>query len=133
MAVRHIAARHRTYHRTVHAERLSPPRPNGADQMAGRPMSDRLTGRYGNRPLSGQFCVVGGKNLSGSVAYDLVWPDDRPVLKEEREVARFGSTQFWGRSMAACRSLLSGLPPGQETAAMPRKSRLPTQSQAMRR
>jgi hypothetical protein len=61
VAVRHIAARHRTYHRTVHTERLPPPRPNSADQMAVRPVSDRLTGRYGgsiwNSPY-GKSCGV---------------------------------------------------------------------------
>jgi hypothetical protein len=46
VAVRHIAARHRTYHRTVHTERLPPPRPNSADQMAVRPVSDPVTGRF---------------------------------------------------------------------------------------
>ena len=45
VAVRHIGARHRTFHWTGPAGRSPGVECNAADQMAVRPVIDRLTGR----------------------------------------------------------------------------------------
>lgn len=66
-----------------------------------------------------------------SLAYDLVWPDDHPVLKGEREVARLGAHNFGGAAWLPVRRFCQVLRRVRRSQQCFENAVLPTQSQAV--